>query len=120
MTEREAASLSIRINLANGGRFGPGKAALLRAIASGGSIRAAANTLAMSYPRALKLIEEMNADFREPRVASSVGGSDRGGSVLSATGEAVLAAYDRACREAEAAASDTLHEITSYQDLDSP
>ena len=70
--------------------------------------------------RAWALIEEMNADFREPLVASSVGGSDRGGSVLSATGEAVLAAYDRACREAEAAASDTLHEITSYQDLDSP
>lgn len=120
MTDREAASLSIRINLANGGRFGPGKAALLRAIASGGSIRAAAKSLSMSYPRALKLIEEMNTDFREPLVASSVGGSDRGGSVLSATGEAVLAAYDRACAGAEAGAVEALHQITSYQDLDSP
>lgn len=116
MTDREAASLSIRINLANGGRFGPGKAALLRAIASGGSIRAAANTLSMSYPRALKLIEEMNADFREPLVTSSVGGSDRGGSALSAMGEAVLAAYDRACAGAEAGAAKALQSLTGYQE----
>ena len=36
------ARLSVRIDLPNGGRFGPGKAALLRAIASEGSIRKAA------------------------------------------------------------------------------
>ena len=117
MSEREAASLSLRINLANGGRFGPGKAALLRAIAEAGSIRAGAGKLGMSYPRALKLIDEMNADFREPLVTSSVGGSDRGGSALSETGKAVLAAYDEACRQAEAGAASALAAMTSYQDI---
>ena len=113
MSPREAASLSIRINLANGGRFGPGKAALLRAIASGGSIRAAAGTLSMSYPRALKLIEEMNADFREPLVTSTIGGSEHGGSVLSQTGKTVLAAYDEACAQSESATAGILERLTS-------
>ena len=113
MSAREDASLSIRINLANGGRFGPGKAALLRAIAEGGSIRAAAQSLSMSYPRALKLIDEMNADFRHALVTSSVGGSERGGSALSETGRSVLNAYDAACAEAEAATKKILAEMTS-------
>lgn len=118
MSTREEASLSIRINLANGGRFGPGKAALLRAIASGGSIRAAAGKLSMSYPRALKLIEEMNADFREPLVTSTIGGSERGGSTLSSTGKAVLAAYDEACSSAQAGARPALESLTAQQTPD--
>ena len=118
MTGREAASLSIRINLANGGRFGPGKAALLRAIAESGSIRAAAGALSMSYPRALKLIDEMNADFKKPLVASTIGGSDRGGSALSDTGTAVLAAYEAACLGAASGAADALSALTAHQDLD--
>ena len=115
MTSTRTKGLNLRINLANGGRFGPGKAALLRAIRDGGSIRAAATTLGMSYPRALKLIDEMNADFREPLVASTVGGSDRGGSALSETGKAVLAAYDEACRLADTAAETILEQLSSMQ-----
>ncbi|MEQ8557523.1 MAG: LysR family transcriptional regulator [Henriciella sp.] len=118
MSDHEEASLSIRINLANGGRFGPGKAALLRAIAEAGSIRAAAQALSMSYPRALKLIEEMNADFADPLVQSSVGGSERGGSALSDTGKAVLAAYDDVCAEAGNSTGVILERLSSLQSLD--
>ncbi|MEM5516203.1 LysR family transcriptional regulator [Henriciella sp. AS95] len=86
-------SLSIRINLGHGGRFGPGKAALLEAIDDTGSISKAASALGMSYPRALKLIDEMNGDFADPLVKSTHGGTDRGGSEVTETGQTVLALY---------------------------
>ncbi|WP_084396846.1 winged helix-turn-helix domain-containing protein [Henriciella aquimarina] len=108
MTERQGPGLSIRINLANGGRFGPGKAALLRAIAEHGSIRQAAQSLAMSYPRALKLIDEMNSDFTAPLLESSHGGATGGGSSLTQTGRDLLEAYDTLCAEAGKAASPAL------------
>lgn len=92
MSENEY-SLSIRINLPNGGRFGPGKAALLKAIQEEGSISKAAETLEMSYPRALKLIEQMNNDFVSPLIKSTHGGKYRGGSDLTRAGTAVLALY---------------------------
>lgn len=118
MSTREETSLSIRINLANGGRFGPGKAALLRAIESEGSIRAGAGKLSMSYPRALKLIDEMNADFREPLITSTTGGADRGGSALSETGKAVLATFDAIWTEASQSTLALLHDLTSLQSPD--
>ncbi|MEQ9315789.1 MAG: LysR family transcriptional regulator [Henriciella sp.] len=90
---RDEYSLSIRIDLPNGGRFGPGKAALLRAIGEAGSINKAAETLGMSYPRALKLIEQMNHDFAAPLIASTHGGKSRGGSELTEAGRTVLALY---------------------------
>lgn len=86
-------SLSIRINLPNGGRFGPGKAALLKAIGKEGSINKAAEALGMSYPRALKLIEQMNNDFTAPLITSTHGGKQRGGSELTDAGTTVLALY---------------------------
>lgn len=92
--------LSVRVDLSGGGRFGPGKAALLEAIARHGTISQAAGSLSMSYPRALKLIDEMNRDFAGPLVASTHGGAERGGSEVTPTGHEVLACY----REIEAAA----------------
>jgi molybdate transport system regulatory protein len=90
---RQDLSLSIRINLGHGGRFGPGKASLLAAIDEAGSISKAASGLGMSYPRALKLIEDMNRDFAEPLVKSTHGGTERGGSEVTETGHQVLALY---------------------------
>ena len=97
-------ALSIRINLANGGKLGPGKVALLKAIDSEGSIRKAAASLSMSYPRALKLIDELNRDFTAPVIESVHGGAERGGSHLTSTGADVLKLYNQAV---EAAASST-------------
>ena len=86
-------SLSIRIDLPDGTRFGPGKAWLLAAIKETGSIASAAKTLEMSYPRALKLVDEMNTQFRHPLIEKFQGGSKRGGSCLTSTGEIVLQRY---------------------------
>ena len=86
------ARLSVRVDLP-GGRFGPGKAALLQAIADHGSISAAARQLRMSYARAWKLTEAMNASFRTPLVETFAGGSKRGGAKLTILGKQVLCRY---------------------------
>ena len=58
---------------------GPGKIALLDAIAETGSISAAARALGMSYRRAWLLIDTMNRCFREPVIETASGGKGGGG-----------------------------------------
>ncbi len=96
-----APRLSIRIDLPSGQRFGPGKAALLRTLQMTGSIRAAAEVLDMSYPRALKLIDQMNTSFQSPLVITQHGGSAGGGAAITQMGEDVLALYDALCEDAQ-------------------
>ena len=105
--------LSIRLDAEAGGRFGPGKAALLDAINVSGSIAGGARELGMSYPRALKLVESMNALFRMPLVASSHGGKAGGGAVLTEQGINVLESYQALCQQAEEATKARRREIAS-------
>ena len=100
-------ALSIRIDLACGTRIGPGKIALLEAIAREGSISAAGRALRMSYRRAWELVESLNSGLGAPVVATSAGGSGGGGARLTAVGAAVVEHY-RAI-EAEAAAAAKRH-----------
>lgn len=90
---RRQPSLSIRVDLPNGRRFGPGKADLLAAIAATGSVSGAARALGMSYPRALRLVDDMNTLFAAPLIETFHGGKSRGGARLTAGGESVLACY---------------------------
>ena len=83
--------------------FGPGKAALLIAISQYGSISAAARALAMSYRRAWLLVEEMNASFREPLVATATGGTNGGGAHITVLAQAMLARYAHMSAKAEVA-----------------
>jgi molybdate transport system regulatory protein len=94
-TTLEAAYLKIQIRLFKGDAIamGPGKAALLMAIAETGSISAAGRKMNMSYRRAWLLVDTMNQCFKEPLVISTKGGKDGGGANLSALGETVLAMY---------------------------
>jgi molybdate transport system regulatory protein len=75
--------------------FGPGKADLLEAIDATGSIRAAAESLGMSYMRAWTLVRTMNAAFRSPLVEKERGGAAQGGAHLTERGETVLSLYRR-------------------------
>ena len=95
--------LSIRLDSPMGGRFGPGKAALLEAIKASGSIAGGARELGMSYPRALKLVESMNTLFRAPLIEPSHGGKDGGGAVLTEQGLTVLTLYHALCEQADGA-----------------
>lgn len=73
--------------------LGPGKAALLEAVAAQGSIAGAGRAMGMSYKRAWSLIEEMNAAFQEPVVVTLRGGAGHGGAALTETGLAVVAEF---------------------------
>lgn len=75
--------------------IGPGKVALLEAIAETGSISAAARTMGMSYRRAWLLVDEMNRALIAPVVETAAGGHQGGGALLTPTGKKVIQLYRR-------------------------
>ncbi|MEO5597528.1 MAG: ModE family transcriptional regulator [Novosphingobium sp.] len=83
--------LQIRVRIYCGDEIamGPGKADLLDAIASHGSISGAARVLDLSYRRAWLLVDAMNRCWKEPLVATAPGG----GAWVSEFGAAILAGY---------------------------
>lgn len=83
----------LRVLLGPAIAIGPGKAALLEAIAESGSIAAAGRRMGMSYRRAWYLVKTMNACFRQPLVEATKGGVQGGGAQLTPTGREVLARY---------------------------
>jgi molybdate transport system regulatory protein len=93
--------LSIRIDLAGGGRIGPGKVALLEAISETGSISAAGRAMSMSYRRAWQLVEDLNRSLGNPVVETAAGGAGGGGARLTEAGRTLIKRY----RAVEAAAS---------------
>jgi molybdate transport system regulatory protein len=89
------AAVHPRIRVLSGAEIalGPGKVALLAAVAEHGCLAAAAEALGMSYMRAWRLVQTMNACFREPLVVTRRGGSAHGGAVLTPAGATVLELY---------------------------
>jgi len=73
--------------------IGPGKIDLLEAVATTGSITAAAHVMRMSYKRAWQLIDELNHCFATPLIATSKGGEHGGGAMLTPVGSKVIAIY---------------------------
>lgn len=82
--------------------FGPGKADLLDAIASIGSISAAGKHLGMSYRRAWTLVNSMNRCFQHPLVETAIGGNQGGGARLTQMGMNVLNCYRNLQRDIQA------------------
>jgi molybdate transport system regulatory protein len=85
--------LRMRITIGALIAVGPGKIALLEAMAQTGSISAAAKALGMSYRRAWLLIDELNRSLQSPAVATAIGGQHGGGSKLTDTGLQLIALY---------------------------
>jgi molybdate transport system regulatory protein len=104
--------ISIRIDLASGGRIGPGKIALLEAIRSTGSISAAARSIGMSYRRAWLLVEEINETLREPAVKAETGGARGGGAVVTRAGERMVDLYHAIENQARTAAGGEFRAIS--------
>ena len=99
--------LKLKLQLVSDDEFaiGPGKAALLEAIAAHGSISAAARAIGMSYRRAWLLVDGMNRCWRAPLVATAHGGTRGGGAALTPLGTAVLTRFRAMEAAAHAAAA---------------
>lgn len=100
--------------------LGPGKVDLLDAIERTGTLAAAAEAMGMSYMRAWKLVQTMNACFRSPLVETARGGAARGRATLTETGRAVRDLYrkmEEVCAEATASlAGDLMHLLVGEDD----
>jgi molybdate transport system regulatory protein len=68
----------------------------------------------MSYMRAWKLLQTMNACFREPLVDTSRGGSGHGHAALTGTGRAALTLYRCMERETAQAIEPAWRELRRY------
>ncbi len=104
--------ITLRLDFATGHRLGPGKVALLEAIARTGSISAAGREFGMAYRRAWLLTDELNRMFAAPLIATRGGGRNGGGASLTPLGEQVVARY----RKAETTIRQTArHEIAAIE-----
>ncbi|MGR9116032.1 MAG: TOBE domain-containing protein [Gammaproteobacteria bacterium] len=74
---------------------------LLERIDSSGSISAAANTMGMSYKAAWDAVEAINNMAELPLIERRTGGRNGGGTVLTANGRRLVAAYRRLDKERE-------------------
>lgn len=92
-TTGAAEGATLQVSFRRALAFGPGKARLLLAIETHGSITAAATALEMPYRRAWDLVDEMNTMFRAPLVARQAGGPGGGGALLTDTGRTVTERY---------------------------
>lgn len=110
--------LSLRIDLANGARLGPGKAQLLALIEEHGSIRAAGAAMGMSYRRSWLLADEINRMFKEPSIFTRHGGKSGGGAGLTPFGEILLKACRRMDAESRKALSSDLDWLEAMQSPD--
>jgi molybdate transport system regulatory protein len=96
-----APTLFLRLEFGGEDRIGPGKIALLEAVARERSISAAARAMGMSYRRAWLLIDTMNRMFREPVVTARPGRAGDGPSAqVTPQGERLVRLYRDAERRA--------------------
>jgi molybdate transport system regulatory protein len=86
-------AIRFRIDFNAAHSVGPGKIELLEHIRETGSLSQAGREIGMSYRRAWLLLDSLNSGFREPVVATSIGGKAGGGARLTRLGEALVSAY---------------------------
>jgi len=109
---KAAPALRIRVDLAPGCSVGPGKVSLLEAIEREGSLSVAAQSIGMSYRRAWDLLADLNRAFKEPVVATVVGGTRGGGAQVTKYGQALMKAFRAVERDALKAATSRLRRFT--------
>lgn len=90
-----AGPLKLNVQVLSGGdpAIGPGKAMVMEAIDSNGSISAAGRALGMSYRRIWLLVDALNRSWVQPVVATRVGGGSGSGATLTPFGRSLLTAY---------------------------
>lgn len=83
-----------RVTIGDAVTLGPGKIDLLRQVAEGRSISAAARAMGLTYKRAWLLIDTLNRGFGRPVVEAVAGGRGGGGARLTPLGQALIARYE--------------------------
>ncbi|SRR5579871_540366 len=94
--------IRLRIDFGPRCSLGPGKIALLEAIAATGSLSKAARRERMSYRRAWLLLADINTSFREAATESTTGGRGGGGMRVTAFGERLVVEFRTLERRVEA------------------
>ncbi|HLY55632.1 MAG TPA: LysR family transcriptional regulator [Stellaceae bacterium] len=108
--------VTLRIDLAPNRQLGPGKVRLLQLVAETGSISAAGRAMGMSYRRAWLLVDALNRMFREPVVATKLGGKAGGGASLTPFGETLVSRYREMERMAHTVCSEHLAALDAALD----
>jgi molybdate transport system regulatory protein len=85
--------LTLRILADRHPAMGPGKARLVAAIDTTGSISAAARAMGMSYRRAWQLVDALNESFSQPVVLTATGGRRGGGASVTPLGRELIRRY---------------------------
>jgi molybdate transport system regulatory protein len=106
-------TLSLRIDLDDEGRIGPGKIRLLENIQQFGSISAAGRAMDMSYKRAWDLVDESNRICNQAAVERQTGGKNGGGAALTPFGLSLVARYRKIERDAASAVRKDLQALRS-------
>lgn len=106
------AQFRLRVKYGEEIAIGPGKIAILEAIAETGSISAAGRKLGMSYRRAWLLVDQMNQYFKTPLVQAATGGAQGGGSALTETGLEVVRLYRSIEKQAQTHSASLLEALT--------
>jgi molybdate transport system regulatory protein len=105
--------LTLRVLGKSVAAIGPGKAELVERIGRTGSISAAAREMGMSYRRAWQLVEALNGAFREPVVATAIGGRRGGGARVTPFGTDLVARFRAMEDKASAAIAADLRRFTA-------
>lgn len=98
---RTQVSTKVWLDLGEGVAFCHGKADLLAAIESCGSINRAAEQLGMSYKRAWQYLRQLERRLGEKVLDTSIGGVGGGGSRLTEAGRDLLTRYGDAKRQVQ-------------------
>ena len=104
--------LRLQVMSAGASAMGRGKAAVLEAIMTNGSISGAGRALNMSYKRCWALVDEMNRCWKTPLVTAMRGGRAQG-AFLTEEGRLVLDAF----RALERRLSDVTRDDPAYATL---
>jgi len=111
-SNKVAVQFRLRIKYGEEIAIGPGKIAILEAIADTGSISAAGRKLGMSYRRAWLLVDQMNQYFKAPVVRAATGGAQGGGTALTSMGLEVIALYRTIEQQAQTHSASLLEALT--------
>ena len=106
-----ATRIRFRVDFNAAGSIGPGKIALLEAIARSGSLSQAARDLGMSYRRAWMLVDSLNGMFSRAVANSMTGGRGGGGMQLTPFGESLIKSYRKLAQDVEKQAAITLQSL---------